>query len=57
MIKKIPAWAILAAAAAAMLAVIAFVLTIREGRIILGTITGAGAVIALVFWALDEVDL
>ena len=57
MIKKILAWAILAAAAAAMLAVIAFVLTIREGRIILGTITGAGAVIALVFWALDEVDL
>lgn len=57
MIKKILAWAILAAAAAAMLAVIAFALTIREGRIILGAIAGGGAVIALVFWALDEVDL
>lgn len=57
MIKKILAWAILAAAAAVVLAVLAFVLTIREGRIILGTIAGSGAVVALVFWALDEVDL
>lgn len=57
MIKRILAWSILAAAAAIVLAVIAFVLTIREGRIILGTIAGAGTFIALVFWALDEVDL
>lgn len=54
-IKKILAWAVILAAAGALLILIVYALLTRTGRTVLAAIGGAVLVIELLTWAISEV--